>query len=46
VAHVTAEAKLGAKVLGTPRVFYEKRLHSLDYKGDDFLGDDKEAARD
>ena len=39
MAHVTAEAKLGAKVLGTPtpRVFYKKRLDLLDCKGVTFL---------
>jgi hypothetical protein len=29
-----------------PRVFCKKRLDLLDSKGDDFFGDDKEAARD
>jgi hypothetical protein len=48
VVRMTAEAKLGAEVLGypPPRVFCKKRLDLLDYKGVDFFGDDKEAARD
>ena len=29
-----------------PRVFCKKRLDFVDYKGVDFFGDDKEAARD
>jgi len=46
VAHVTAEAKIGAEALIPPtRVFWEKRLQTIENKGNECRKEGKERAK-
>ncbi len=47
MAHMTAEAKLGAEVLGYPptRVFWQKRLQALENKGNECRKERKETTK-